>query len=348
MNTQLYLQGEAGLTRVIDPWGGSAAIEGLTWQLAEAAWEHILEVEDMGGMAKAIDAGLPKRRIEEAAARTQARIDSGRQAVVGVNLYPLAEEPPLMVRRVDNSAVRAAQLERLADLKASRDTAAVTAALADLAAAASGEPAIDLAGNLLTLAVVAARVGATVGEMSTALEGVWGRHQASVESIRGVYVREMGADDGAVAAARQAAAGFAAAHGRRPRMLVAKLGQDGHDRGQRVIATAFADLGWDVDLGPLFQTPMEAARQAVENDVHVLGISSLAAGHLTLVPRLIAALAQLGRPDIRVVLGGVIPPEDHEALRAMGVAAVYGPGTVIPRAARELVGVLGGDALRPT
>ena len=342
LNTQLYLQGEAGLRRIIDPWGGSEAIEGLTWQLAEAAWEHILEVEDMGGMAKAIDAGLPKRRIEEAAARTQARIDSGRQAVVGVNLYPLAEEPPLDVRRVDNRAVRAAQLQRLADLKASRDTAAVDAALAAMTVAAAREPSNDLAENLLTLAMTAARAGATVGEMSMALEQVWGRHQATVESIRGVYVREMGADDGAVAVARGAAADFAAAHGRRPRMLVAKLGQDGHDRGQRVIATAFADLGWDVDLGPLFQTPLEAARQAVENDVHVLGISSLAAGHMTLVPQLIAALAELGRPDIRVVLGGVIPPEDYEALRAMGVAAVYGPGTVIPRAARELVGVLGG------
>jgi methylmalonyl-CoA mutase len=243
---------------------------------------------------------------------------------------------------VDNRAVRAAQLQRLADLKASRDTAAVDAALAAMTVAAAREPSNDLAENLLTLAMTAARAGATVGEMSTALELVWGRHQATVESIRGVYVREMGADDGAVAVARGAAADFAAAHGRRPRMLVAKLGQDGHDRGQRVIATAFADLGWDVDLGPLFQTPLEAARQAVENDVHVLGISSLAAGHMTLVPQLIAALAELGRPDIRVVLGGVIPPEDYEALRAMGVAAVYGPGTVIPRAARELVGVLGG------
>jgi methylmalonyl-CoA mutase len=343
LDTQLYLQGEAGLTRVIDPWGGSAAIEGLTWELAEAAWEHILEVEEMGGMAKAIDAGLPKRRIEEAAARTQARIDSGRQAVVGVNLYPLAEEPPLAVRRVDNSAVRAAQLERLAALKATRDGAAVGAALGAMTAAAARAPADDLAGNLLTLAIAAARAGATVGEMSTALEAVWGRHRATVESIRGVYVHEAGADGGAVAAARQAAADFAAAHGRRPRMLVAKLGQDGHDRGQRVIATAFADLGWDVDLGPLFQTPLEAARQAVENDVHVLGVSSLAAGHLTLVPQLFAALAQLGRPDIRVVVGGVVPPEDYPALRAMGVAAIYGPGTVIPRAARELVAVLGGD-----
>ncbi len=342
LDTQRYLQGEAGLTRPIDAWGGSRVIEGLTWQLAEAAWEHLREVEAMGGMAGAIAAGLPKRRIEEAAARTQARIDGGRQAVVGVNLYPLAEEPPLAVRKVDNRAVRAAQVARLAELKAGRDGAAVARALAAMTAAAGRDPAADLAGNLLTLAVEAARAGATVGEMSAALEQVWGRHQAQTESIRGVYVRELGADDGAVAAARQAAADFAARAGRRPRMLVAKLGQDGHDRGQRVIATAFADLGWDVDLGPLFQTPEEAARQAVENDVHVLGISSLAAGHLTLVPELIAALAALGRPDIGVVVGGVIPPEDEPALRAMGVLAIYGPGTVIPRAARELVGVLGG------
>ena len=332
-NTQLVLQQESGTTRVIDPWGGSAYVEKLTHDLAVRAWGHIQEVEAAGGMAKAIDAGLPKLRIEEAAARTQARIDSGRQPVIGVNKYRLTDEDQLDVLKIDNSAVRREQGEKLQRLRAERDGAQVEAALAALTDAAAGE------GNLLALAIDAARAKATVGEISDALEKVYGRHSATIRTISGVYSAEAGAGGtvDAIEKARVATAEFAEAQGRRPRILVAKMGQDGHDRGQKVLATAFADLGFDVDVGPLFQTPAEVARQAVEADVHVVGVNSLAAGHLTLVPELRAELAKQGRPDIMIVVGGVIPPQDFDALRAAGAAAIYPPGTVIAEAALELL-----------
>jgi methylmalonyl-CoA mutase len=334
-NTQLQIQQETGSCRIIDPWGGSYYVERLTQDLAERALVHIREVDELGGMAKAIETGLPKMRIEEAAARTQARIDSGQQTIVGVNRWPVEHEPELEVRKVDTSAVREAQLARLARLKAERDPRAVEQALDALTqCAGTGQ------GNLLERAVQAARVKATVGEISTALEKVWGRHKAAIRTISGVYGGEVGEHSEDVNAARAAAARFAEQEGRRPRLLVAKMGQDGHDRGQKVIATAFADLGFDVDIGPLFQTPEETARQAVENDVHVVGVSSLAAGHLTLVPQLRAALGELGRDDILVVVGGVIPPQDYAALKAAGVSAIFGPGTVIGRAARELLAEL--------
>ena len=335
-NTQLLLQEEAGTTAVIDPWGGSGFVETLTAQLAERARGHIREVEELGGMAQAIARGLPKRRIEEAAARTQARIDSGRQVVVGVNAYRPEREEPIEILKVDNSAVRASQIERLERLRRERDGRAVEERLRALTAAAeSGD------GNLLELSIAAARAHATVGEISSALETVYGRYEAPVSTIHGVYGGEM-SDTGsgkadAVAAVRRRTQEFLEAHGRRPRILVAKMGQDGHDRGQRVIATAFADLGWDVDLGPLFQTPEEVARQALENDVHVVGVSTLAAGHLTLVPALRQALIEAGREDILVVVGGVIPPDDYPTLRDFGVAAIFGPGTVIPEAATDLL-----------
>jgi methylmalonyl-CoA mutase len=349
-NTQLVLQQEAGATEAIDPWGGSYTVERLTHDLAARAREHLAEVEELGGMAAAIAQGLPKRRIEEAAARAQARIDSGRQTVVGVNRYHAGLDPgDLEILKIDNTAVREAQVARLERLRAERDAAAVEAALAALtAAAASGED------NLLALSVDAARARATVGEISYALERVYGRYQPPVSTVHGVYASEMqssgkgavrgdgeGAGAGAVERVRRRSAEFGRRHGRRPRILVAKLGQDGHDRGQKVIATAFADLGFDVDVGPLFQTPEEVARQAVENDVHLVGVSSLAAGHLTLVPELCRALAALGRADIRVVAGGVIPEQDHAALRAAGVIAIFGPGTVIPEAAERLLDELG-------
>ncbi len=335
-NTQLVLQQEAGTCEAIDPWGGSYAVERLTHELAQRARAHLAEVEALGGMAEAIAQGIPKHRIEEAAARTQARIDSGRQRIVGVNRYHAGLDPgELEILRVDNSAVRAAQEARLAQLRAERDRTAVDSTLAALtAAAASGE------GNLLALAIDAARAHATVGEISYALEQVFGRYEAPVSTVHGVYAGELQEAE-VVRAMRGRTAEFARRHGRRPRLLVAKLGQDGHDRGQKVIATAFADLGFDVDVGPLFQTPEEVARQAVENDVHVAGISSLAAGHLTLVPALIAELARLGRPDILVVVGGVVPPADHEALLELGVAAIFGPGTVIAEAAATLLDRLG-------
>ncbi|MFN3201407.1 MAG: methylmalonyl-CoA mutase [Bradymonadia bacterium] len=333
-NTQLYLQMEAGTPRSIDPWGGSHYVERLTADLATRAMAHIEEIEGLGGMAKAIEAGVPKLRIEEAATRTQARIDSGEQAIVGINRYPLTDEPPVEVLKVDNRAVREAQIARLETLKAGRDTAAVVGALHTLTEAASrGE------GNLLDLAVAAARHRATVGEISDALEKVYGRYQATIRSVSGVYGgarTESGTAEG-VKAAQQRSDAFATQHGRRPRMLVAKMGQDGHDRGQKVIATAFADLGFDVDIGPLFQTPEETARQAVDNDVHVVGVSSLAAGHLTLVPALKGALAKAGRPDILVVVGGVVPPQDYDALLAAGATAIFGPGTVITEAAAEVL-----------
>ncbi|HSI41520.1 MAG TPA: methylmalonyl-CoA mutase, partial [Xanthobacteraceae bacterium] len=330
-NTQILLQQESGTTRAIDPWGGSFFVERLTADLAAKARAHIAEVEALGGMAKAIEAGIPKLRIEEAAATTQARIDGGAQTVVGVNRFKAESETVIDVRSVDNSAVRAAQIDKLRRLKAERDPVALDAALTALTAGAAG------GGNLLQLAIEAARAKATVGEMSDALEKVFGRHKAEIRSIAGVYKREAGAMGDKVARVLGLIEQFEADEGRRPRLLVAKVGQDGHDRGQKVIASAFADLGFDVDIGPLFATPEEAARQAVENDVHVVGVSSLAAGHLTLVPALKAALAAEGRPDIMVVVGGVVPPQDYEALHAAGAEAIYPPGTVIAEAAEQLV-----------
>ncbi|WBB61073.1 methylmalonyl-CoA mutase [Streptomyces sp. WMMC500] len=329
-NTQLLLQQESGTTRVIDPWGGSAYVERLTYDLARRAWQHIEEVEQAGGMAQAIDAGIPKLRVEEAAARTQARIDSGRQPVIGVNKYRVASDEQIEVLKVDNSAVRAQQIAKLERLRAERDETACRGALDDLARAAGGE------GNLLELAVRAARARATVGEISYALETAYGRHAGQIRTISGVYRNEAG-ESPSVARTRSLVGEFAEAEGRRPRILVAKMGQDGHDRGQKVIATAFADLGFDVDVGPLFQTPAEVARQAVEADVHIVGVSSLAAGHLTLVPALREALAEEGRDDIMVVVGGVIPPQDVATLLDMGATSVFLPGTVIPDAAQDLV-----------
>ncbi|MCZ2817072.1 methylmalonyl-CoA mutase [Modestobacter sp. VKM Ac-2984] len=342
-NTQLLLQQESGTTRVIDPWGGSAYVEKLTYDLARRAWAHIQEVAEHGGMAQAIDDGIPKLRIEEAAARTQARIDSGRQPVIGVNKYRVESDEAVDVLRVDNADVLAQQKAKLAELRASRDGAAVTEALGRLTdaarAAAEGRRGDELSSNLLALAVDAARAKATVGEISDALEAVYGRHSGQVRTISGVYRDEAGAS-GPVEETRRVAAAFAEAEGRRPRILVAKMGQDGHDRGQKVIATAFADLGFDVDVGPLFQTPEEVARQAVEADVHVVGVSSLAAGHLTLVPALRDALAELGADDVLVVVGGVIPPDDVPTLKEMGAAAVFPPGTVIAEAAQDLLRTL--------
>ncbi len=339
-NTQLVLQQESGTCRVIDPWGGSYYVERLTYELAKAAWGHITEVESMGGMAQAIEAGLPKLRIEEAAARTQARIDSGRQPVIGVNKYRLTEHEHVEVLKVDNTSVRAQQLEKLRRLRAERDQAATDAALDALTAAAdaamAGRRGPGLDQNLLKLAVDAARVGGTVGEISAAMEKVFGRHVADIRTISGVYRKEVGAQS-SVEQVHELVEAFAADEGRRPRILVAKMGQDGHDRGQKVIATAFADLGFDVDVGPLFQTPAEVARQAVEADVHIVGVSSLAAGHLTLVPELRRELAELGRADIMVVVGGVIPPQDFDELRAAGAAAIFPPGTVIADAALSLL-----------
>ncbi|WP_456600292.1 methylmalonyl-CoA mutase [Blastococcus sp. SYSU DS0616] len=342
-NTQLMLQQESGTTRVVDPWGGSAYVEKLTYDLARRAWAHIQEVAEHGGMAQAIDDGIPKLRIEEAAARTQARIDSGRQPVIGVNKYRVDADEAIEVLKVDNADVLAQQKAKLEQLRADRDGRAVTEALGRLTdaarAAAEGRRGNDLGTNLLKLAVDAARAKATVGEISDALEAVYGRHAGQVRTISGVYRDEAGAS-GPMEETRRLAEEFAEAEGRRPRILVAKMGQDGHDRGQKVIATAFADLGFDVDVGPLFQTPDEVARQAVEADVHVVGVSSLAAGHLTLVPALRDALAALGADDVLIVVGGVIPPDDVPALREMGAAAVFPPGTVIAEAAQELLRTL--------
>ena len=331
-NTQLFLQQESGTTRVIDPWGGSFYVERLTADLAKRAWEHIQEVEELGGMAKAIEAGLPKLRIEEAAAKTQARIDSGTQTVVGVNRYRPDDEKPIEILKVDNSAVRARQIEKLKRLRAERDPKALAAALDALTKGADTGK-----GNLLELAINAARAKATVGEISSALEKVFGRHRAETRTITGVYKREAGAMSDAVQRVQRLVEAFEAEEGRRPRILVAKVGQDGHDRGQKVIASAFADLGWDVDIGPLFSTPAEAARQAVENDVHVVGVSSLAAAHLTLVPELKRALEKEGRGDIMIAVGGVVPPQDYAELRAAGAEAIFPPGTVIAEACEELL-----------
>lgn len=332
-NTQLLLQQESGTTRVIDPWGGSAFVEKLTYDLARKAWGHITEVEQAGGMAKAIDAGIPKLRIEEAAARTQARIDSGRQPVIGVNKYQVTDDEQIDVLKVDNAGVRAQQLEKLRRLREERDEDATQDALRRLTAGAESD------GNLLALAIDAARAKATVGEISDSLEKIWGRHSGQIRTISGVYREEVGKTEN-VEQARELVEKFAEEEGRRPRILVAKMGQDGHDRGQKVIATGFADIGFDVDVGPLFSTPGEVARQAIEADVHVIGVSSLAAGHLSLVPALRAELAEQGREDIIVVVGGVIPPQDYEELRAAGAAAIFGPGTVIAEAAIDLIGQL--------
>jgi methylmalonyl-CoA mutase len=337
-NTQLFIQQETGTCRVIDPWGGSYYVERLTYELVRKAQAHIAEVEELGGMAKAIAAGIPKMRIEEAAARTQARIDSGVQTIVGVNKFQVADQAQIEVLKVDNRSVRESQVAKLERLKAERDPASVAAALKALTeAAASGR------GNLLEKAVDAARAKATVGEISDALEQVWGRHRAETRAVSGVYTAETGAMSKDVERVRRLCAAFEKDDGRRPRILVAKMGQDGHDRGQKVIASAFADLGFDVDIGPLFATPDEAARQAVENDVHIIGVSSLAASHLTLVPELVAALEKEGRGDIMIVVGGVIPPADYDALFAAGAKAVFGPGTNIPRAATDLLAKLNAE-----
>ena len=334
-NTQLYLQQETGITRSVDPWGGSYYVERLTHDLARRAWTLIEEVEQMGGMAKAIEAGLPKMRIEEAATRTQARIDSGRQTIVGVNRYLPQREEPLQILKVDNTEVRAAQVRRLGELRKQRDERKLRSSLEALTNAASSGK-----GNLLALALDAARARASVGEISDSLEKVWGRHEAVIRSISGVYSGEVNQAGDEVRDVIELTRAFEAKEGRRPRILVAKMGQDGHDRGAKVIATAFADMGFDVDVGPLFQTPEETARQAIENDVHVVGASSLAAGHLTLIPELRKALDSLGRPDIMIAAGGVIPPQDYDALYAGGASCIFGPGTVITKAARELIAEL--------
>ncbi|MFO1204797.1 MAG: methylmalonyl-CoA mutase [Burkholderiales bacterium] len=334
-NTQLFLQQESGTCQVVDPWGGSYYVERLTRALAERAWGHIQEVEQSGGMAKAIEAGIPKLRIEEAAARTQARIDSGRQTVVGVNKFLLDEKEDVPVLKVDNQQVRTQQIAQLSQLRGARDEKVAQEKLHALTQAAErGE------GNLLALAIEAGRAKCTVGEISSALEKIYGRHKAEIKAISGVYSGEVGERSDVVKLVHNMIATFEANDGRRPRILIAKMGQDGHDRGQKVIASAFADLGFDVDIGPLFQTPAEVARQAVENDVHVVGASSLAAGHLTLVPELKKELAALGRDDILIVVGGVIPPQDYDALYAAGAEAIYPPGTVISQAAISLIGAL--------
>ena len=333
-NTQIVLQQEGGATRIVDPWGGSHYVERLTYELAKKAWAHIKEVEGLGGMAKAIEAGIPKLRIEEAAAKTQARIDFGTQSIIGVNKYQPVDEAPIDVLKVDNSAVRQRQFEKLKQLKAERNPTTLQEALDTLTRAADRGN-----GNLLALAIDAARAKATVGEISSALEKVYGRHRAEIKAITGVYKREVGMI-GAVERVRKLVEDFETAEGRRPRLLVAKIGQDGHDRGQKVIASAFADLGFDVDIGPLFATPAEAARQAVENDVHILGVSSLAAAHLTLVPELKAELVRQGRDDIMIVVGGVVPPQDYDALKKAGAEAIFPPGTVIAEAAESLLTTL--------
>ena len=343
-NTQLYLQYETDITKVVDPWGGSYYVETLTHELADKAWALIQEVEELGGMAQAIETGLPKLRIEEAAARKQARIDSGKEIIVGVNKYQTTEKTEVEVLDIDNDAVRESQIARLKTIRASRDTVAVKVALAAITEAAGvrlgGEASDGLpVHNLLALAVTAARARATLGEISDALEAQYGRHQATTRTVSGVYSQEM-SHNPAFEQARAAAEDFATREGRRPRMLVAKMGQDGHDRGAKIIATSFADVGFDVDIAPLFQTPAEVARQAADNDVHVVGVSSLAAGHKTLLPQLLTELKQLGREDILVIAGGVIPAQDYQFLYDAGVAGVYGPGTVIATAALEILAKL--------
>jgi methylmalonyl-CoA mutase len=333
-NTQLFLQEETGITKAIDPWAGSYYVEYLTDKLARRAWELIREVEELGGMAKAIEEGVPKMRIEEAAARKQARIDSGKETLVGINKYQLEKEEPIDILEVDNEKVRQSQIERLEKLRAERNEDDVRSALQALTQCAeTGD------GNLLDLAVDAARKRASLGEISDAMEQVFGRYQATIKSISGVYSSEIDQNE-EFHKARELADAFEEKEGRRPRIMVAKMGQDGHDRGAKVISTSFADLGFDVDIGPLFQTPEEAARQAVENDVHILGVSSLAAGHKSLVPKVLEELKKLGREDIMVIVGGVIPNQDYKFLYDQGVAAVFGPGTVIPVAAQKILTIL--------
>ncbi|MGL5827046.1 MAG: methylmalonyl-CoA mutase [Nocardioides sp.] len=343
-NTQLLLAQESGTTDIIDPWGGSYYLERLTHDLTERAWQHITEVERAGGMATAIEAGIPKLRIEEAAARTQARIDSGTQAVIGVNTFRVADQAPLAVRKVSGDEVYRQQIAKLARLRAERDSDAVRCTLDALTAAAARAPTgagSGLEDNLLARSVDAARAGATVGEISDALEREFGRHQATIRTITGVYSAALGEEsDQVVSRVRAATAAFADEHGRRPRILVAKMGQDGHDRGQKVVVTAFADLGFDVDVGPLFSTPEEVARQAVDADVHIVGVSSLAAGHLRLLPALTKALTDLGRADIMIVIGGVIPPDDVATLKQLGAAEVFLPGAVIAESALALLTAL--------
>jgi methylmalonyl-CoA mutase len=330
-NTQLYLQEETGICRVIDPWGGSYYVEALTNELWKRGWQHIREVESLGGMARAIETGIPKMRIEEAAARRQAKIDSGQETIVGVNKYRLPREAAIEILEVDNTAVRQAQVKRLHKLRAERDETRVRAALNAITKCAE-----TAEGNLLELSIEAARARASLGEISRAMVKVFGRHNAVIRSISGIYSNTFG-EDTMVKEVRELADKFEKLEGRRPRILIAKMGQDGHDRGAKVISTAFADLGFDVDIGPLFQTPEETARQAVENDVHVVGMSSLAAGHKTLLPQLVEELKKLGREDILVVVGGVIPPQDYEFLRKEGASAIFGPGTVIPVAAKKVL-----------
>ncbi|MEA3284924.1 MAG: methylmalonyl-CoA mutase [Synergistota bacterium] len=333
-NTQLYIQDETSVCKVIDPWGGSYYVEALTDELIRRAWGHIQEVEELGGMSKAIDTGLPKMRIEEAAARRQAHIDSGKEKILGVNFHKLEKEDPIDILEVDNSAVRQAQIRRLEKLRSERDTDRVIKALDALTySMETGE------GNLLDLAVDAARARASLGEISDAVEKVCGRHKAVIRSISGIYSSEF-ADEDIIEEVRGMTADFERREGRRPRIMVAKMGQDGHDRGAKVVATAYADMGFDVDVGALFQTPAETAQEAVDNDVHIVGMSSLAAGHKTLLPQLIEELAKRGRDDIMVIAGGVIPAQDYEYLREHGAAAIYGPGTVIPAAAKEMLEIL--------
>ncbi|MFA7361444.1 MAG: methylmalonyl-CoA mutase, partial [Candidatus Kapaibacterium sp.] len=332
-NTQLYLQDETNICKVIDPWGGSFYVESLTDALLKRGWQHILEVESYGGMTKAIEAGIPKLRIEEASARRQARIDSSRETIVGVNKFCLDKEEPMEILEVDNTAVRISQIKRLDEMKKNRDQEKVDEALSALTKCAESSE-----GNLLDLAIKAARVRASLGEISYSLEKIWGRFQAVTRTISGVYSSEYASDsEDKVILAKKMTDDFAKKEGRRPRIMVAKMGQDGHDRGAKVVATAYADMGFDVDMGPLFQTPEETARQAVENDVHVIGMSSLAAGHKTLLPQLIEELKKLGREDIIVICGGVIPVQDYEFLYEHGATAIFGPGTKIPEAAIQIM-----------
>ena len=333
-NTQIYLQEETSITKTVDPWAGSFYVEKLTHDIAQKAWQLIEEVEDLGGMTKAIEAGIPKLRIEEAAARKQARIDSGQDIIVGVNKYRLDEEDPIATLEVDNQTVRNQQIKRLESIKASRDNKAVNKALFKLTKAAKTNE-----DNLLALAIDAARKRATLGEISDALEAEFGRHKAQIKSFSGVYSKEI-KDDKSFQKARELADKFAEQDGRRPRIMIAKMGQDGHDRGAKVVATGYADVGFDVDIGPLFQTPQEAAKQAVENDVHILGVSSLAAGHKTLVPQVIDELKKYGRDDIMVIVGGVIPKQDYQYLLDAGAVAVFGPGTKISEAAIQILEIL--------
>ena len=343
-NTQIFLQAETQITKTVDPWAGSYYVENLTNEIAEKAWALIEEVEELGGMTKAIEAGIPKLRIEEASARKQARIDSGQDIIVGVNKYRLSKEDPLQILDVDNQKVRTSQIERLNQIKATRDSKKVEKALADITECArdyknSNDSILQGNKNLLALAIEAARLRATLGEISTAMEKEFGRYKAQIRTFSGVYSKEIKKDE-SFEKARQMADQFAELEGRRPRIMIAKMGQDGHDRGAKVVATGYADVGFDVDIGPLFQTPAEAAKQAVENDVHILGVSSLAAGHKTLVPQVIEALKKYGREDIMVIVGGVIPHQDYQYLFDAGAVAVYGPGTRISDAAIEMLGIL--------